>query len=161
MAPDDLSEGKQSEAPVVRPFGYVEDEAVVRRIGDRKLYLGNVHAANPERHDHEFHAVLSVTDEEHPLTTHHRPLVDGYDAEWSSFEGALDTARQLYRTDRPTLIHCKAGISRSSTVVAATLAIEESRSLADSFAVVRQARPHAVSHPRLRELAVVYLAARR
>ena len=38
----------------VRPIGYVEDEPVIRRIGERNLYLGNKHAADSERHNQSF-----------------------------------------------------------------------------------------------------------
>ncbi|EMA55569.1 dual specificity protein phosphatase family protein [Halococcus salifodinae] len=147
--------------PIVRPFGYVADEPIVRRIGDRDLFLGNWFAAAPERHDHAFAHVLSATSEERPLTTHHHPLDDGPGNDWPAFEAAVDTARALYRRDGSVLIHCKAGISRSSVLVATTLAAEEDRRLDDAFAIVHEARPHAVSHPALHESAVIYLAARR
>ena len=143
----------------VRPFGYVEDGPVVRRIGDRDLFLGNGLAAHPG-HDWSFEYVLSASSEKRPLTTHHRPLDDGPGNDWTVFEAAVDTARQLSRRDGSLLIHCTAGISRSSTLVATTLAAEERLSLRDALAVVQGARPHAVPNPALHELAVVYLAAR-
>lgn len=150
----------------VRPLGYVEDAPVVRRVGDRDLYLGNAHAADPDRYDPEgdtvpdFEHVLTVARDAGPLTTHHRPLVDGSDCDWATFERAVDAARRLYREPGPLLIHCRAGISRSSAVVATTLAAEADRPFADALAVVQEARPYAVPHPRLHELGVVYLAAR-
>jgi atypical dual specificity phosphatase len=149
------------EEPIVRPFGYVSDEPIVRRIGDRELFLGNWFAAAPERHDHAFEHVLSVTSEKRPLTTHHHPLDDGPGNDWSAFAAAVDTARALHRRDGSVLIHCKAGISRSSVLVATTLAAEEGRRLDEAFAIVHDARPHAVVHPALHESAVVYLAAER
>ncbi|WP_458210023.1 protein-tyrosine phosphatase family protein [Haladaptatus sp. NG-SE-30] len=157
---DDPTGREQSSRPPVRPVGYVEDRPVVRRIGDRELYLGNLLAAEGTQHSHQFEYVLSATHDEQPLTTHHRPLIDGPDNDWASFERAVDTARTLYRTERPTLIHCKAGISRSSTLIATRLSVEEDRSFIDALALVQEARPHAVPHPALHELAVVYLAAR-
>ena len=144
----------------VRPIGYVEDGPVVRAIGERDLYLGNEHAADPEQHDRSFRYVVSVSTDAHPSTTHHRPLEDGPGSDWTAFERAVDTARTLYRKDGPVLIHCTAGISRSSTVIATTLAAEESRRLPDALSIVRRARPSATLHPALHELAVVYLAAR-
>ena len=146
--------------PLVRPFGYVADEPVIRRLGDRELYLGNWRAADGARHDREFRYVLSVTENEYPLTTHHRPLDDGPDNDWLAFEGAVDTARRLSRRDGSVLIHCTAGISRSSTLVATTLAAQEQRRFDDALDIVREARPHALPHPALHEWAVVYLAAR-
>ena len=147
--------------PIVRPFDYVSDEPIVRRIGDRELFLGNWFAAAPAGHDHTFEHVLSVTSEKRPLTTHHHPLDDGPGNDWSAFAAAVDTARALHRRDGSVLIHCKAGISRSSVLVATTLAAEEGRRLDEAFAIVHDARPHAVVHPALHESAVVYLAAER
>lgn len=147
---------------VVRPLNYVGDEPVVRRIGDRDLYIGNQLAADPGSRDRsvEFEYVLSVTSIEYPLTTHHRPLKDGPDNEWAVFETAVDTARELSRRDGSLLVHCKAGISRSTTLLATTIAAEENRSFADALALVQRARPHAVPHPALHEWAIYYLAAR-
>ncbi|WP_132058745.1 protein-tyrosine phosphatase family protein [Halorussus amylolyticus] len=143
----------------VRPKGYVEDEPIVRRLGDRNLFLGNELAAHPEEGDYSFEYVLSATSQEHPLTTHHRPLTDGRGNAWSAFEAAVDTARRLYRRDGSVLIHCKAGISRSTTLAATAIAAEEETPFRDALAVVQDARPHAMPHPALHELAVVYLAA--
>ena len=144
----------------VRPKGYEEDSAVVRRIGDRDLYLGNALAADPAEHDRTFDYVLSATADSGPLTTHHRPLDDGPGNPWSAFESAIDTARRLYRRDGSVLIHCKLGISRSTTLVATTIAAEERMRFHDALAEVQDARPHAIPNPALHELAVIYLASR-
>jgi hypothetical protein len=144
---------------IVRPLHHVEDEPIIRRIGDRDLYLGNWRAADSTYHDQTFRYVLSPTSSTHPLTTHHCPLTDGPDNEWKAFERAVDTARMLYRRDGSLLIHCTAGISRSSTLIATTLAAEEDRQLHDALAIVKQARPTANPNPALHEWAVVYLAA--
>lgn len=159
---DEMAGRNGDEAPseiFVRPVGYVEDRAVIRRIGDRDLYLGNRFAAHPDYHDREFEYVLSASTEDHPLTTHHRPLIDGRGNEWSAFEAAADTARRLYRTAGSLLVHCTAGISRSSTLVATALAAEEDRTFHDALALVQDARPHAMPNPALHELGVIYLAA--
>lgn len=168
MSPDESTDSTETPSPdaerppepLVRPKGYVEDEAIVRRIGDRNLHLGNALAANPEYHDRTFECVLSATDEEQPLTTHHRPLTDGPGNEWGAFEGAVDTARRLSRRDGPVLIHCKAGISRSTTLIATALAAEEDRRFRDALGIVQDARPLAMPNPALHALAVIYLAAR-
>lgn len=162
MDPGEIGSGidrNESTISFVRPFGYVEDRAVIHRIGDRNLYLGNRFAADPANHDKEFEYVLSATENEHPLTTHHHPLVDGPGNDWVDFAAAVDTARRLHRRDGSLLIHCTAGISRSSTLIATTLAAEAEMDLAAAFAVVRGARPSALAHPALYKLAVVYLAA--
>jgi atypical dual specificity phosphatase len=141
--PTDDRRGESISNLVVRPLGYVENEPVIRRIGDRA-----------------FEYVLSVSTDCYPLTTHHHPLDDGPDNEWDQFERAVDTARTLYDRDGSLLMHCTAGISRSSTLVAATLAAEEKREFHDALSVVQRARPSAIPHPALHELAMVYLAAR-
>ena len=149
----------EDDPPLIRPKGYVADEPVIRRIGDRDLFFGNEHAADPTRHDRTFDVVVTVSSDAQPLTTHHRPLADGPGNEWRAFEGAVDTARRCYRRDGPTLIHCEAGISRSTTVIAATLAAEDGLSLREALERVHDARPLAMPNPALHELAVAYLAA--
>lgn len=149
----------RDQSPQVRPFGYVESDPVIRRIGDRDLFLGNTHAADDSRHDREFDHVVSATAEPRPLTTHHRPLTDGPGNDWNAFEEAVDTTRALYTSAGSLLVHCKAGISRSSTLLATTLAIEEDQRFDDALDIVQEARPFATPHPALHELAVTYLAA--
>lgn len=143
----------------VRPIDYVAEEAVVRRIGDRDVSLGNRHAADPAAHDRCFDHVLSLTADAHPLTTHHHPLVDGEGNDWETFADAVDAARRLHRREGDLLVHCKAGVSRSTTVLATAIAAEEDRRFAVARSLVVDARPAAVVNPALCELAVVYLAA--
>ena len=159
--------------PLVRPIGYVEDDPVIRRIGDRDCFLGNrhaadptihaanptSHAADPTRHDRTFEFVLSATSEPFPTTTHHRPLRDGPGNTWKAFERAVDTTRELFTRDGSVLVHCNAGISRSATLLATAIAAEEGRQLRDALDVVQRARPLATPHPALHRSAVVYLAA--
>lgn len=143
-----------------RPLGYVEDWAVVRRIGDRDLYVGNYLAAHPDEHDHEFDYVLSVSSDSYPLTTHHHPLEDGPGNDWPTFAAAVDAARDLYRREGSLLVHCKAGVSRSATVLAAAMAAEEGTDFRDALDAVHEARPLAMPNPPLHEQAVIYLTAR-
>ncbi|WP_435364467.1 protein-tyrosine phosphatase family protein [Haloarchaeobius sp. DYHT-AS-18] len=144
---------------LVRPKGYVEPFPVIRRLGERELYLGNAAAADHEAHDRAFAFVLSLTADSHPSTTHHRPLRDGPGNEWRAFREALETARELSRRQGSLLVHCKAGVSRSSAVLATMLAAKEGRRFREALELVQQARPVAMPHPALHELAVVYLAA--
>ncbi|MFC6964962.1 dual specificity protein phosphatase family protein [Halocatena marina] len=143
---------------IVRPLHHIEDEPIIRPIGERDLYLGNWRAADSAYHDRTFDHVLSATSSTPPMTTHHCPLTDGPDNEWRAFERAVDTARQLYRRDGSLLIHCTAGISRSSTLIATTIAAEEDRQLHDALSIVKQVRPMANPNPALHEWAVIYLA---
>lgn len=144
---------------LARPLGYVENKPVIKPIGDRDLFLGNILSADPATHDQSFGDVLSLTTDEQPLTTHHHPLDDGPDNEWRDFEQAVQAARQLYRADGSLLIHCNAGISRSSTLIALLLAVEEGRTFGGALDVVHRYRPMAMPHPALQKLAVIYLAA--
>lgn len=146
--------------PPIRPLGYLEDDPVIRRIGDRELYLGNRLAAETAAHDRRFASVLSLTMDEQPLTTHHHPMHDGPETGWPVFEQAVETARQLYRREGSLLIHCKAGVSRSSTLIAATIAVEEDRSFHEALDIVQAARPVATPHYALHDLAIIYLAAK-
>lgn len=152
-------ESNTLDGPIVRPLGHVASDPVVRRIGRRELYLGNVYAADPDRHDTEFTHVLSATSDRQPATTHHCPLVDGPDAEWRRFAAAADTTRDLLRRDGSVLVHCRSGVSRSSALVATALAAEAEQSFRDALTLVQRYRPVAMPHPALHELAVVYLAA--
>ncbi|WP_396611418.1 dual specificity protein phosphatase family protein [Haloferax sp. S1W] len=145
--------------PLVRPFGYVEPHPIVRRIGDEDLFLGNKHAADSEPHDRTFEFVVSATEDRYPATTHHRPLVDGPGNDWEAFEQAVETVRRLRREEGSLLVHCTAGISRSSALVATALAADTNNGFRDALALVQDARPHAMPHPALHERAVVYLAA--
>jgi|GEM_PF-2300325 len=151
-------DGRAHDGPHVRPFGWHPEVPIVRQIGDRPLFLGNRFAADPERSGRTFDAVLTVAEDREPGTTHFRPLVDSTDARWERFRPAVDTARRLYRADGDLLVHCKAGISRSTTVVAATIATEEDRRLSEAVDVVLEHRPYAVAHPQLRKLAAYYVA---
>jgi hypothetical protein len=141
----------------VRPFGYAAPDPVVRRIGDRTLFLGNAVAG--ERPPREFDAVVTLTDEPVAATTHHRPLVDGPGNEWAAFADAVDTVRDR-RGSGPVLVHCRAGVSRSATVLATAIAAGEGCGFHEAFAEVAEHRRTAVGHPALCRLAVVYLAAR-
>ncbi|WP_225334340.1 phosphatase [Halomicrobium urmianum] len=146
---------------IVRPFGHCHDGPITRRIGDRDLFVGNVHAADPERCDRSFESVLSLTCGSLPATTHHRPLVDGSENDWADFEAAADAACRLVGDGGSLLIHCSHGISRSPAVAAAAIAVSEDRSLADALSIASAARPPAVPHPKLHEQATCYVAARR
>lgn len=157
---DDAAPSEGGRVVSVRPFGYVESEPVVARVGDRECFIGNALAADPEAHDRRFDHVLSATEEPRPLTTHHHPLVDGPGNAPAAFAAAVDDVRALLGRDGDTLVHCRAGISRSTTLLATAIAAEERRSFHEALAAVQRARPPATPHPKLVQAAVVYLAAR-
>ncbi|WP_435115395.1 phosphatase [Halolamina sp. C58] len=143
----------------LRPIGSVADEPVIAPLNERGLHLGNRHAADPDRHERRFDAVVSVSTAASPLTTHHHPLTDGEGNDWSAFAAAVDAVRRLSGTG-DVLVNCKAGVSRSTAVLATAVAAERGASFRDGLATVEAARPEAVPHPALVELGVVYLAAR-
>jgi len=58
------------------------------------------------------------------------------------------------------LVNCKAGVSRSTAVLATAVAAERDGSFRDGLRTVEAAHPEAVPHPALVEAGVVYLAAR-
>ncbi|MFC7175765.1 protein-tyrosine phosphatase family protein [Halosegnis marinus] len=142
----------------VRPFGYADPDPVVRRVGNRDLFVGNRAAAeSPPR---SFAAVVSLTADPSAATTHHRPLVDGPGNTPAEFAAAVDTVRER-RGEGPVLVNCRAGVSRSATVAATALAAAEGRGFHEAFGVVAEHRRTAVAHPALCTLAVCYLAAHR
>lgn len=145
---------------LVRPLGFVPEAVVLARVGDRDAYIGNVHAADPSYHDRSFEFVLSATKDPRPLTTHHHPLVDGADNDWRTFAAAVDASRDLLARDGTTLVHCRAGISRSATLLATAIAAEERRGLHEALDAVNRARPFAIPNPPLLADAVTYLAAK-
>ena len=137
-------------------------QPVCRRLGSRALYIGDRRAADPDLYGSEpvdFAGVLTLSRRVEPLTTHHHPLDDGANNRPDEFDAAVDTARALHRTEGPVLVHCAAGISRSSTVLATTLAVEEGRSFAEGLTVVQRHRERACPHPALREAARRYVDA--
>jgi len=156
----DAGTARDRQPVVVRPFGYVPEEAVIRRVGDCDAYIGNEHAADPAYHDRSFDFVLSATEEPKPSTTHHHSLVDGPGNGWRAFAAAVDDTRTLLERDGSTLVHCRAGVSRSATLLATAIAAEAGRSFRDALDDVQAARPPAMPHPALFENAIVYLAAR-
>lgn len=143
----------------LRPIGYVADRTVVAPLGYRGLHLGNRHAADADRYDRSFAAVVSVSSDPYALTTHHHPLTDGEGNDWGAFLAAVDAVRRLSRQDGEVLVNCKAGVSRSTTVLATAVAAEREASFREGLTIVERARAQAVPHPALAELGVVYLAA--
>ena len=143
----------------LRPIGDVADEPILAPLDYRGPHLGNRHAADPERHDRRFAAVVSVSSDASPLTTHHHPLTDGEGNDWGAFAAAVDVVRRLARREGDVLVNCKAGVSRSAAVLATAVAAGSGGSFRDGLALVERARPQAVPHPGLVELGVVYLAA--
>jgi protein-tyrosine phosphatase len=142
----------------VRPYGYAAEEPVVAELAIGGGFLGNESAAAPAC-DRTFEHVLTLTPTPSPATTHHRPLTDDDQNEWAAFAAAVDTAPALLATDADVLIHCRAGVSRSAAVAAAATAVRTGQSFVDALHGVQDVRSHAIPHPALHELGVLYVAA--
>jgi atypical dual specificity phosphatase len=135
--------------------------AVAVRIGNRELWIGNRGAAQPanlEKLDVSPDRIISVNQKPTAATTDHHSLVDGYVNDQSVFNAAVDTTREAYRNDGTVLVHCSAGISRSSTVIATALASEESIPLNDAIDIDQRFRRRARPHEKLQINGQSYLA---
>ncbi|RNJ26050.1 protein-tyrosine phosphatase family protein [Halosegnis longus] len=136
-----------------RPLGYAADGRECRRLTET-LFLGN--RAAP---DHSFDAVVSLTADPTAATTHHHPLVDGPGNDYADFAAAVETTHRLTHERDSVLVHCRAGVSRSTAVAATVIATRENRGFHEAFGLVAARRRVAVAHPALCLLGVCYLAA--
>ena len=143
MSPDSTD----SACTFLRPFGYVDSEPVAEPLGIRRLFIGNRHAADSIADGRSFETVVSLTAEKYPCTTHHHPLVDGPAHEWDGFKTVVETVRRRSRLDEDVLVHCNAGVSRSTAVLATAIAAETERSFRASLTTIQRARQSAVPHP--------------
>jgi hypothetical protein len=140
--------------------------------GRSPLYLGNGTSTDPEAYHPEadtddapanpeaFSHVVSMNKQPYSLTTDHHPLNDGPGNSDSEFDAAVEAARRAYRAEEgPVLINCAAGISRSTTVMAATVAAENPSLYTFASAVehIRDQRPHACPAKALQRHAHRYL----
>lgn len=134
--------------------------AVAARIGDRALWLGNSGAIEPgnlEKMGLSPEYIISVNKRTTTATTDHHPLVDAQINDPDQFAAAVDTARQRYRQSGTLLVNCAAGISRSTTVVATTLAVEDELSFEQAVSDVTDTRQRAAPHRKLQINAYSYL----
>jgi atypical dual specificity phosphatase len=135
-------------------------KAVAARIGDRELWLGNSGAIEPDNLatmgiDPEY--VVSVNKRTTTATTDHHPLVDARINDPDQFATAVETARERYRQSGTLLVNCAAGISRSTTVVATVLAVEEDMAFEQAVSAIRDTRQLATPHRKLQINAYSYL----
>jgi hypothetical protein len=142
LNPDDAVET----IPADSDPGIEHPQALAVRIGDRQVWLGNGGAAEPNHLSElgvEPDRVVSLTRHQTGATTDHYPLTDAVINNQSVFAKAVETTRRCYRQGTVVLVHCAAGISRSATVVATTLAAEEDYSLTRAIDTVEQYRRRA------------------
>jgi len=127
------------------------------------VYISNGGAAR--RYGDEFEHVLTLSRDDvhsnvgsHEHTTQHFPLYDGPQTSQDDFEKAVGAAIKMIDThDGSVLVHCQAGISRSSTVLIAALAYIDDSTFEEAYDEVWEAKPSIAPHPALREKALEFL----
>lgn len=131
-------------------------EVSLDRVGDG-LFIGPIQAAwlDADLARNHITAVINVSGSRYT----HRPGLEylEFDVEDTS-EGAaalgsiLPQCMRFIYQNKPVLVHCQAGKSRSATICAAYLIESESLSADDAIAVVQSAHPRADPNPGFRAL---------
>jgi protein-tyrosine phosphatase len=136
--------------------------AAAVRIGERDLWVGNEGAADPTNLDElgiDVAHVVTVNKQATAATTDFHPLSDARVNDQSEFDAAVAATRRRHRQDGSLLVHCAAGISRSVTVAATSLAAEEDSPFDAALDTVTTYREAGRPHPKLEINAYRYLAA--
>jgi hypothetical protein len=126
-------------------MGNYQPEPPAHRIGDRPLWVGGWGAAkHPEDVPGvEFEHVVTLTERSFPTTTAHHPLEDFTVNDQAAFDAAVDAVRAADTAGEPALVHCAAGVCRSTTVTATAIAVAEGTDFATAIATVREHRGRA------------------
>jgi len=135
-------------------------KAIAARVGDRDLWIGNVGAIKPRllaEMELEPDHVISVNGTATTVTTDHHPLKDEQVNDNQKFSNAVAATRNRIRTEGTVLVNCSVGVSRSATVIATAIAAEEGLSFDVTVAEIRETRPRARPHPKLKLNAYAYL----
>jgi len=128
------------------------------------VYISNGGAAR--RHGDQFEHVITLSRDDwgrddigsHEHTTQHFPLYDGPQNDFEDFKRAVGaTIKAIDTHDGSVLVHCQAGISRSSTVLITALAEIDDVRFDEAYNEVWNAKPSIAPHPELRELALEFL----
>lgn len=135
----------------------VLDGKVCKQIGERDLHIADKQGAEEHGPSSSIAAVITLCEPELDPTTSYHPMFDGPGNDYRDFVAAVEDARAAIREEGEVLIHCAAGISRSSTVMATALAAEEDRDFDEVVVEIRQHRLIARPNPALRALARDYL----
>lgn len=80
----------------------------------------------------------------------------GGECSYELFEAAADAVAEALRNDEVVLVHCHAGISRSTSVSAAALADVRDCTYTEAFETVKRNRPGARPAPVLRGYGFIY-----
>lgn len=133
-------------------------EGLVLEEVEDNLFLGNRLAAVRREHDRRFNHVVTVSREREPMTTAYYPMRDGRGNDPEAFASAVKAARYYYRSPGTLLVHCEAGISRSTTIIATVLVAEkQAQSFAHAIEQIRDVRPDARPADALIDSAEQYL----
>lgn len=103
------------------------------------LYLSNLSAAKTEPLKlYDIDRVVSIcqespVDEISNSIEHHQFPIDDGPHEYRIFENSVDTIRKALDRGDTILVHCRVGMSRSVSAVAATLATDTDRTLTEAF----------------------------
>ncbi|HUT13318.1 MAG TPA: dual specificity protein phosphatase [Thermoguttaceae bacterium] len=127
----------------------------MREIIAQKLWIGNARdTCDLSRvHDLGIHAVIDLAFEEPPpqltrdLTYCRFPVVDGSGNAPELLYSAIATTSMLIRKQVPLLIACSAGMSRSPSILAASLALVHGQSPDATLQKLIEGNPHDVSPP--------------
>jgi protein-tyrosine phosphatase len=87
----------------------------------------------------------------------HTPLIDGSGNSQEDFNEAVNRALNCIEEYGAVLVHCSAGISRSSAVVSTIIAEKENISFNEAFNLVKSNKPNVNPAPELIKLSKEYL----
>ena len=135
-------------------------KAIAARVGDRDLWIGNVGAIKPRllaEMDLDPEYVISVNETATAATTDHYPLTDEQINDHEQFSNAVAETRNRIQSKGTVLVNCSVGVSRSATVIATAVAAEDGLSFDAAVAEIRDNRPRANPHPKLKLNAYAYL----
>ena len=125
----------------------------MRQLSPHRLWLGNIVDVRDLRNvlNQGIHAIVDLAAHEPPPTITRDlvyvrcPLLDNSgNSPWLVCL-AVETVWRLLHAKVPTLVYCSAGMSRTPAVVAAALALETNRPLADCLQEITVNVPHDVS----------------
>jgi protein-tyrosine phosphatase len=120
------------------------------------VFIGN--ESDAVHRGDQFEHVISLTQAPNDETTQHVPLYDGPQTSQDDFDRAVQaTIKAIDTHDGSVLVHCQAGISRSSCVLITTLAYLDDSTFDVAYNEVKDAKQAIAPHPYLRELALDFL----
>lgn len=139
--PRDYSPVRSRETPsVLANFGWV----IPGRLAGMAYPRGD---AGPELRAHGIRAVLTLTEEaperflvEEGFVVHHEPVVDFEAPSPDALARAVAFVRRHLDRDEAVAVHCRAGIGRTGTALAAVL-VSLGREARDAIDAVRRRRP--------------------